>query len=111
MYRLLMSRRVMLTGGMFLAIIAPYAMLHPLSWFALGTACYSLMLTVAFWLRDRESQRTTTPRLKSIPEEQTTRERLQTLIPKETPIQRTAEEDAIYEKLREMNILRRPKQE
>lgn len=111
MHRLLMSKRAVLIGVMFLAMVAPYAMLHPLSWFALGTGCYSLILTVAFWLRDRESQRMT-QRLKTIQENQAARERLQTtLLPKETPLQRTLEEDAIYENLRKMNILRHPKQE
>lgn len=111
MYRWLMSKRAVLIGATVLAMIAPYAMLHPLSWFALGTACYSLILTVAFWLRDRESQRTATQRLNTIQGNQTARERLQTtLIPEETPIQRTPEEDAIYENLRKLNILRQPKQ-
>ena len=111
MYRWLMSKRAVLIGAMVLAMIAPYAMLHPLSWFALGTACYSLILTVAFWLRDRENQRTATRDLKISQENQTARERLQTLIPEETPIQKTPEEDAIYENLRKMNLLRPPKRE
>jgi hypothetical protein len=103
-----MSNRVVLTGVLLLAMIAPYAMLHPLSWFALATAGYATVLTALFWFRDRESQRTTTQHSKTIQENPTARESLQAMPPKEAPVQRSSEEDEIYEKLRNMNILRRP---
>ena len=108
MHRLLMSKGTVMVGVMVLAIIAPYALLHPLSLFALGTAGYCLILMVMLWSRDRENQRSLTEGFNTTEENQTARERLQTLIAKDTPIQRTPEEEAIYEKLRKMNVLRPP---